>query len=101
MTRPSLPENLDDLDETQQSGANELLRRRLVHYHYVKNTKEYNKLHYAALTDPMAVLRHRLFSHASDPWEGETLALKVALRSNGEMGGAYGGRRAVSYRVRR
>jgi hypothetical protein len=79
MTRPSLPENLDDLDETEQSRAKELYRRRLVHYHYVKNTEECNELHYAALTDPMGVLRRRLFYHASDPWEGETLALKVAL----------------------
>ncbi|KAG1778199.1 protein kinase subdomain-containing protein PKL CAK Fmp29 [Suillus placidus] len=79
MTQPSLPEKLDDMDETQQSGEMELYRRRLVHYHYVKNTEEYNELHYAALTDPMGVLRRRLFCHASDPWEGETLALKVAL----------------------
>ncbi|THG98003.1 hypothetical protein EW026_g4119 [Hermanssonia centrifuga] len=77
--RPSLPENLDDLDETQKSSEMELYRRRLVHYHYVKNTEEYNELHYAALTDLMGVLRRRLFLHASDPWEGETLALKVAL----------------------
>ncbi|KIL65763.1 hypothetical protein M378DRAFT_76367 [Amanita muscaria Koide BX008] len=79
MTRPSLPEKLDDLDEAQQSREMELYRRRLVHYHYVKNTEEYNELHYAALTDPMGVLRRRLFCHASDPWEGETLTLKVAL----------------------
>ncbi|KAI6042363.1 protein kinase subdomain-containing protein PKL CAK Fmp29 [Pisolithus marmoratus] len=79
MTRPSLPEDLNDLDETQQSREKELYRRRLVHYHYVKNTEEYNKLHYVALTDPMGMLRRRLFCHASDPWEGETLALKVAL----------------------
>ena len=79
MTRPSLPEKLDDLDETKQSGKMELYRRRFVHYHYVKNTEEYNELHYAALTYPMGVLRRRLFCHASDPWEGETLALKVAL----------------------
>lgn len=79
MTRPSLPEKSDALDETQQSGEMELYRRRLVHYHYVKNTAEYNELHYAALTDPMGMLRRRLFCHASDPWEGETLALKVAL----------------------
>ncbi|KAG2339052.1 hypothetical protein BDR05DRAFT_992242 [Suillus weaverae] len=75
----SLPEKLDDMDETQQSGEMELYRRRLVHYHYVKNTEEYNELHYATLTDSMGVLRCRLFCHASDPWEGETLALKVAL----------------------
>ncbi|KAI5114954.1 hypothetical protein M0805_002672, partial [Coniferiporia weirii] len=66
-TRPSLPEKL------------ELNRRRLVHYYYVENTKEHNELHYAALTDSMGALRRRLFCHASDPWEGEALALKVAL----------------------
>ena len=78
MTRPSLPVNLDDLEETQKSWE-ELYRRRLVHYHYVKNTEEYNGLHCAALTDPMGVLRRRFFCHAIDPCEGETLALKVAL----------------------
>jgi hypothetical protein len=57
----------------------ELYRRRLVHYHYVKSTKEYNEPHYAALTDPVGMLHRRLFGYASDPWEGETLALKVAL----------------------
>jgi hypothetical protein len=80
MMQPSLPENLDDLDETQEYEK-ELYRRRLVHYHYVKSTDEYNELHYAALMDPLGMLRRRLFSYASDPWEGETLALKVALIS--------------------
>ena len=79
MTRPSLPEKLDDLDETQQIREMELYRRRLVHYHYVKNTAEHNELHSAALTDPMGVLRRRLFCHASELWDGEPLALKVAL----------------------
>jgi hypothetical protein len=79
MTPPSLPENLDDLDETEQSRAKERYLRRLVHYHYVKNTKECNELHYTALKDPVGTLRRRLFHHASNAWEGETLALKVAL----------------------
>lgn len=79
MVQPSLPEKLDDLDKIQQSKEMELHRRRLVHYHYLKNTEEYNKSHYAALTDSMDMLRHRLFVHASEPWEGETLSLKVAL----------------------
>ncbi|KAG6329006.1 hypothetical protein ID866_10083 [Astraeus odoratus] len=75
----SLPENLDELPKAEQSRAKELYRRRLVHYHYVKNTEECNELHYAALTDPVGILRRRLFYHAGDPWEGETLVLKVAL----------------------
>ena len=79
MTRPLLPENLDDLDEIQRSRETKLYHRRLVHYHYVKNTEEYNEIHSTALADSMGVLRRRLFDHASDPWESETLALKVAL----------------------
>ncbi len=78
-TQPSLPENLVNLTESQQSRERERYRRRLVHHLYVQNSKEYNKLHYMALTDPLNMLRLRLFSSASDTWEGETLALKVAL----------------------
>jgi hypothetical protein len=79
MTLPSLPENFDELEETERTAAEEVYRSRLVHYHYVTNTKEYNKPHYDALTDHTCVLRTRLFDHASNPWEGETLELKVAL----------------------
>ena len=79
MTRPLLPENLGSLDETQQNKELELYHRRLVHYHYVKNTEQYNEPHYAALTESMGMFRRRLFSYASEPWEGESLALKVAL----------------------
>jgi hypothetical protein len=78
MTRPSLPEKLDELDEIKQNREMELYRRRLVHYHYVKST-DYHTLHYTALMDPIGVLRRRLFCHESDPWEGEPLAPKVAL----------------------
>lgn len=70
---------MEDLDEAEQSRAKDLYHRRSVHYHYVKNTEECNKLHYAALTDPVGLFRRRLFHHAGDLWEGETLALKVAL----------------------
>ncbi|KAH9949736.1 protein kinase subdomain-containing protein PKL/CAK/Fmp29 [Amylocystis lapponica] len=79
MTPPSLPENFDELDEAERTEAEEVYRRRLVHYHYVRNTEECNKPHYDALTDHMCVLRSRLFNHASNPWEGETLELKIAL----------------------
>lgn len=79
MTPFSMPENLDDMDETQQGREVELYRRRLLHHHYVLNTRKYNVLHYAALTDPVGTLRRRLFCHARAPWEGETLDLKVAL----------------------
>ena len=67
------------MDKTQQNGEVDLYHRHLVHYHYVKNTKEYNELHYTALTDSMSMLCRRLFCHASDLWEGKTHVLKVAL----------------------
>ena len=79
MTQPSLPENFDDLNEAAQGYAKELHRRRLVYYHYVKSTEECNEVHHAALQYPMGVLCRRLFQHAGDPWEGETIALKVDL----------------------
>lgn len=75
MTLPSLPENLDELNEAERT----LYRRRLTHYHYVTSTKECNQLHYAAFTDPLYALRGRLFQQASAPWEGETFELKDAL----------------------
>ena len=79
MMRPSLPKNFDDLGETQQDREMELYRRRLVYYHYVEKAEEHNKLHYTALTDHMGALPRPLFCHVGDPWEGETLVLKVAL----------------------
>jgi hypothetical protein len=67
MTPFSLPENLDDLDEAEQSRKKEIYHRRLVHYHYVKNTEECIEFHYAALTGPIGILRRRLFYYAGDP----------------------------------
>ena len=41
MVWPLLLERLND-------SAEDLNRRRLVHYHYLKNTEKYNELHYVA-----------------------------------------------------
>ena len=78
MTPPSLPENFDELEEAERTAAQEVYHRRLVHYHYVTNTEEYNKPNYDALTDPCACSA-AAFNHAGNPWEGETLELKVTL----------------------
>ena len=94
MTPPSLPENFDKLEGTERTAAQEVYLRRLVHYHYIKNTEEYNKPHYAALMGPMCMLRNRLFHHASNPWEGETLELKVALIRATQKWGTLTGRNA-------
>jgi hypothetical protein len=79
MTRPSLPENLDELNGAERASKQYLYRRRLVQYHYVTSTEECNQLHYAAFTDALYALRGRLFQQAGGPWEGETFELKAAL----------------------
>ena len=79
MTPPSRPENLDEMDKAQREREEYRYRCRIVHYHYVMSTMEYNPLHYEAFTDPFYALRGRLFLYAGGPWEGETFDLKVAL----------------------
>ncbi|RPD53323.1 protein kinase subdomain-containing protein PKL CAK Fmp29 [Lentinus tigrinus ALCF2SS1-7] len=76
---PSLPENLDDMDESQRERELELYRRRFRHYYYIEFTRKYNILNYVPLADPMGSLRRRLFRHSRDLWDGETLELKLLL----------------------
>ena len=76
---PSLPANMDELDESEQSCAMGLYHRRFVHFHYVKNTEKYNKLHHDALSDLVSMFIYRLFYQAGAPWEAETHALKTTL----------------------
>jgi hypothetical protein len=76
---PSLPANMNELDQSEQRNAMGLYHRRLVHFHYVKNTEEYNKLHHYATWDLVSMFIFRLFTHAGAPWEGETHALKTTL----------------------
>ena len=76
---PSLPANMNELDQSEQRLERRLYHRRLVHSHYVKNTEKYNKLHYDALSDLVSVFLFHLFDRASAPWEGETHALKTTL----------------------
>ena len=82
---PSLPANMNELDQSEQSHAMGLYHARLVHFHYVKNTEKYNKLHYDALSDPASMFICRLFDRAGAPWEGETHALKATLVEATEM----------------
>ncbi|RPD68468.1 protein kinase subdomain-containing protein PKL CAK Fmp29 [Lentinus tigrinus ALCF2SS1-7] len=76
---PSLPENLDDMDKTQRERELELYRRRFRHYYYVEHTRKYNIFHWVVLAEAVGTLRRRLFRHSRDPWEGETIELKLAL----------------------
>lgn len=88
---PSLPANMGELDEDEQSHARELYHSRLVHFHYVKSTEAYNKRHYDAVFDPVSILLYRLFAQAGAPWEGETYALKTTLMAVADAWGTLVG----------
>jgi hypothetical protein len=84
------PENLDDMGEIQLSKELELYCRRLVHYLCQKHGKvqQASLCSIGAPHDGMILFCQRLFCNASDPWEGETLSLKVVLidaKENWEM----------------
>ena len=72
MTPPLLLENFDSW---KKPGEPKHRKSTIV----ASSTTTTSGARYDALTDPRCVLRNRLFLHASNPWEGETLELKVAL----------------------
>jgi hypothetical protein len=79
MTKPKLPDDLDKLPEEEQEWEMELLRRRLVHYHYNLSTATHNRIHPKALIYSLNTFRRRIFKHATAGWEGETVKLLYAL----------------------
>lgn len=66
-------------EEPQRGRKMELFLRRTLHYYYVGLTERYHVRHAEALADSMGVLCRRLFHEVRDPWEGETVGLKMAL----------------------
>nr|POE96511.1 altered inheritance of mitochondria protein 9, mitochondrial [Quercus suber] len=76
---PRLPETFDNESETEQFKQVLLLRKRQLHYNYVTKTMEAGSLHSEVLMDDLCILRRKLFRHASDPWEGDNVTLKVDL----------------------
>lgn len=88
---PSLPANVEKLDQDERVDAIGLYHRRLVHFHYAKNTEEYNKLHHDVMSDPVSMFVRRLFCQAGYPWEGETHELKVTLIEAAETWGRLTG----------
>lgn len=79
LIRPELPDNFDELSESDQFEQVLLLRRRQLHYFYVATTAKLNSIHYDTLTDDFSTLRRKLFDHASSPWEGDNVTLKADL----------------------
>lgn len=76
---PNLPKDFDKLEDMEKFQQVELLRKRQLHYFYVKMTAEMNPVHYDALAYEFSTLRRRLFHRAREPWEGDNINLKADL----------------------
>ncbi|KAG6883379.1 hypothetical protein C0992_008860 [Termitomyces sp. T32_za158] len=79
MVKPELPGTFDQLSQEDQEWERELLRRRLVHYHYNVSTAVYNRIHHNGLVYPFNPFLCHIFSQAMTAWEGETIKLRYTL----------------------
>jgi len=79
MSEPELPKDLDKLSEEEQESEMELLRRRLVQYHYNLSTAPHNRIHHKGQVYPLNAFCRRIFNHATAAWEGETIKQLYAL----------------------
>lgn len=79
MVTPKLPDDFDKLSEDQREWQTELLRRRLVHYHYNLSTATHNRINLKGFVYPQNDFRRHIFYHAIIAWEGETIKLLYAL----------------------
>lgn len=76
---PKPPPDLDSMDEVERSQAQELFRRRHVHFFYLGFTQQFNPPHWRVLEDPIDLLRRRIYNHAGEPWEGLNTSLQHDL----------------------
>lgn len=72
---PELPENFDELSETEQEDERDVLRLRLIHYHYYYKTLENNKIHYHGLSYSLGDLCRFPYRRSCEIWRGETIEL--------------------------
>lgn len=79
LEEPQLPSDFDEQNETEQLRQVLLLRKRHLHYTYVKETLRLCPAHGEVLTDSLSILRRKLFRHASEPWEGDNVSLIADL----------------------
>jgi hypothetical protein len=76
---PQLPENFDDMEESEQICALETYRKRQMHYFYVGYTDRHNKSHFEAMSKPHLVMVNKLYDIAARPWEGDNTSLQAEI----------------------
>jgi hypothetical protein len=90
---PSLPANMDELDQSEQSHAMGLYHRRLVSTtsRTRRSTTSSITMHCRTPCPCSSMFICRLFDQAGAPWEGETHALKTTLIEATEIWGRLTG----------
>ncbi|KAH7372259.1 kinase subdomain-containing protein [Pyrenochaeta sp. MPI-SDFR-AT-0127] len=79
LLKPTLPEDLSTLSETERLEAIESFRRRHLHFYYFGAAHKFNNKHYKALRLKSTALKQRLCFNASAPWQGNNVRLKAVL----------------------
>lgn len=79
LRKPEYPPNLDELDEDDRQKDLELYRRRHTHFYYVGATATILDSHYKAMAHDRGLFRKKLYQHAVEPWEGNSIPLKADL----------------------
>ncbi|GIZ47268.1 hypothetical protein CKM354_001036500 [Cercospora kikuchii] len=79
LKKPELPSHLDELDEDDRQKDLELYRRQHTHFYYVGATATILNSHYRAMANDKGLFRKRLYQHAVEPWEGNSLPSKADL----------------------
>ncbi|EXJ82365.1 hypothetical protein A1O3_06178 [Capronia epimyces CBS 606.96] len=76
---PELPDNLAEMDDDEYAEASERFRRRHLHFFYLGFTQQLNPAHFEALDRRTDLLTRKIFDHAGEPWEGNSIPLKADL----------------------
>lgn len=77
--KPEIPDNLHELSEIERQNDMELYRRRHAHFYYIGATSAKLEAHYRAMAHDTLLFRKKMYAHASEPWEGNSIPLKADL----------------------
>lgn len=79
LMKPQFPAELDKMDDDDREQELEQYRRRHVHFYYTSATAQKNERHFDALMDEGGLFRRKIYEHAAEPWEGNSIPLKADL----------------------
>lgn len=79
LDEPTLPEHYETLDHESKEQADELFRRRMLHWLYLIFTGNYQEYHFDVIEMSLRVTHQALVARASMPWTGNCVNLKALM----------------------